>query len=191
MDHLITNMEKMLKTLAIRGRRCGLKFNPEKTVVVLFTRKRKMPEVKLKFEGKIINYSTSVTYLGVEIDAKLHWKLHIQNKITKAKRLLMQIANITRASFGPCPKLMRWAYTGIVRPMISYAAMCWAHEINDHQRDLLRKLNRLAINTFAVIPRSTPTRYLEIALDVIPLDLFFKSVATASFYRLNRHLVFG
>ena len=164
-------MEKMLKTLAIRGRRCGLKFNPEKTVAVLFTRKRTTPEHFIKFEGVHLPYSESVLYLGVTIDSKLHWREHVQNKINKAKKLILNIANITRTSFGPCPQLMRWAYTGIVRPMLSYGAIAWAHEINtDHLKDKLQKLNRLAINTFAVIPRSTPTRYLEIALDIMPLD---------------------
>ena len=186
-DHLVTNMEKMLKTLAIRGRRCGLRFNPEKTVVVLFTRKRKAPEHFIKFEGKLLAYSSSVLYLGVLIDSKLHWKLHIQNKIDKAKKLICNIASITRVSFGPCPKLMRWAYTGMVRPMLSYAALAWAHELNsDHLKDQLRKLNRLAINTFAVIPRSTPTRYLEIALDIMPLEIYCQQVATASYYRLHK-----
>ena len=150
-------------------------------MAVLFTRRRKAPEHFIKFEGKILSYSNSVVYLGVHIDSKLHWKLHIQNKIDKAKKLIHSISNITRVSFGPCPKLMRWAYIGMVRPMLSYAAMAWAHEINnDHTKEKLRKLNRLAINTFAVIPRSTPTRYLEIALDVMPLDLYFKHTAAES-----------
>ena len=83
-DHLVINMEKMLKVLTIRGRRCGLKFNPEKTIAVLFTRKRKVPERFGKFEGRILPYSQSVVYLGVTFDTKLHWKLHLQSKIDKA-----------------------------------------------------------------------------------------------------------
>ena len=191
-DHLVINMNKMLKSLAIQGRRCGLHFNPEKTVAVLFTRKRLNPEHFIKFEGKIIQYSESVVYLGVTLDSKLHWKVHIQNKINKAKKLIMGISNITQGAFGPCPKIMRWAFTGIVRPMLSYGALVWAHELNnEHLLDKLRKLNRLAINTFTNIPKSTPTRYLEVALDVMPLDLFCKRTAAASYYRLKQHLVFG
>ena len=127
-------------------------------MAVLFTRKRKAPKHFLTFEGKTIPYSNSVRYLGVDLDSRLHWKLHINAKIKSAKRLIMQIAAITNRSFGPCPKLMRWAYTGIVRPMLSYGALVWAHEINtQHMQDCLQILNRLAINTFCVIARSTPT----------------------------------
>ena len=128
-DHLVIRMQKMLSNLVTWGNGCGLRFNPEKTVAVLFTRKRKLPTHFLKFEGKTLHYSSSVRYLGVELDSKLHWRLHIPEKNKAAKKRIMQIAAITNKSFGPCPKLMRWAYTGIVRPMLSYGALVWAHEL--------------------------------------------------------------
>ena len=68
-------------------------------------------------EGKMLPYSDNVRYLGVDLDSKLHWKVHINNKIKLAKRALMSIANVTQNSFGPSPKLMRWTYNGIIKPM--------------------------------------------------------------------------
>ena len=35
-DHLVIRMQKMLDSLIPWGRRCGLRFNPDKTVAVLF-----------------------------------------------------------------------------------------------------------------------------------------------------------
>ena len=183
-DHLVIRLEKMLQNLTGWGRECGLRFNPDKTVAVLFTRKRKIPNRFICFEGKYLPYSDTVRYLGVDLDAKLHWK--INNKIKIAKRVIMTIANVTQNSFGPSPKLMRWTYHGIVKPMLSYGALVWAHEINtDLLATSLRKLNRLAINTFCNIPRSTPTRFLEIALDVPPLELYFQQLAIQTYYRLK------
>ena len=75
---------------------------------------------------------------------------------------MMHISNLTCASFGPKPKMMKWAYTGIVRPSLTYGAICWSHELgNETIASELRKINRLAINTFCFISRSTPTRLLE------------------------------
>ena len=116
-DHLLIRLEKMLQNLTGWGRECGLRFNPEKTVAVLFTRKRKEPTNFVCFEGKMLPYSDNVRYLGVDLDSKLHWKIHINNKIKLAKRALMSIANVTQNSFGPSPKLMRWTYNGIIKPM--------------------------------------------------------------------------
>ena len=116
----------MLEKLVDWGRGCGLRFNAEKTVAVLFTRKRKLPTKFINFEGKLIPYSNEVRYLGVDLDSKLHWKVHVNGKIKMAKRRIMQLANLTSKSHGPCPKLMRWAFEGIVRPMLAYGALVWA-----------------------------------------------------------------
>ena len=88
-DHLVLRLQKMLKSLVAWGKRCNLKFNAEKTVAVLFTRKRKAPKHFLTFEGKTLEYSPTVTYLGVVLDAKLTWRHHIGEKIKKAKNCLL------------------------------------------------------------------------------------------------------
>ena len=52
-DHFVIRLEKMLQNLTGWDRECGLRFNPEKTVAVLFTRKRKEPTNFVCFEGKM------------------------------------------------------------------------------------------------------------------------------------------
>ena len=79
LDHIVINLEKMLKNLADWGNSCKLRFNPQKTVAVLFTRKRKEPTKFVRFENKTLPYSKEVRYLGITLDAKLHWKSHIED----------------------------------------------------------------------------------------------------------------
>ena len=182
----------MLKNLVNWGDSCKLRFNSEKTEVVLFTRKRKIPNNLLRFENKTLEFSESVKYLGVTLDSRLHWREHIENKISSAKRLIMGLSNITHKASGPCPKLMKWAYEGIVKPMLTYGALVWAHELNtDCLIKKLRKVNRLAINTLCLVPRSTPTRLLEVMLDIMPLHIYCKFIAMSSYYRQYNSLVLG
>ena len=184
LDHAISRLQKMLDSLTAWGRHCGLTFNPEKSVAVIFTRRQKVAPCPLYIDGKPIEYKQEVKYLGVTLDSKLHWKKHIDDKISKAKRFITQVANITRKNWGPKPRLMRWAYLGIVRPMVTYASMIWGHRASYHEKRL-RRLNRMAINTMGSFPKSTPTAALEVMLDIMPLHLYCAQEALAARGRLH------
>ena len=190
LDHALKKLQKMLDDLTEWGKTCGLKFNPDKSVAVIFTRRHKIPPFKLKIDGKNIEYRTEVRYLGVLLDSKLHWKPHIEEKLIKTKQYLGKVANMTRNNWGPKPMLMRWAYIGIVRPMLCYGSMIWGHRAPEVMAKL-RRINRMAINTFANFPKSTPTTALEVMLDIKPLHLFCIQEALAARVRLDRVLDFG
>ena len=189
LDHALKRLQKMLNELTEWGRKCGLKFNPEKSVAVVFTRRRKQPPFKLKIDGGEIEYKSQVKYLGVTLDSKLHWTPHLEEKLTKTKKYLGKVANMTRKNWGPKPKLMRWAYIGVVRPMLCYGAMIWGHRAPELM-EKFRRINRMAINTFANFPRSTPTAALEVMLDIKPLHLFCVQEAVAARIRLDDVLEF-
>ena len=61
----------------------GLSFSANKTKVMLFTRKtKKMRKLRLYIQGQEIEQVNSFKYLGITLDSKLHWNLHMDN-ITK------------------------------------------------------------------------------------------------------------
>ena len=190
LDHALKRLQKMLDDLTRWGERCGLKFNPEKSIAVVFTRRNKKPPFALKIDGREIEYKLEVKYLGVTLDSKLHWNKHIEEKLSKTKKYLTQVAYATRKNWGPKPKLMRWAFIGIVRPMLCYGAMIWGHRAPELVAKF-RRINRMAINTFASFPKSTPTTALEIMLDIKPLHLFCVQEALAARIRLDPVLEFG
>ena len=187
--NMIDQMQTVLDRLVTWGRTCGLHFNSQKTVVVMFTRATRSFDREVRMDGQLIPYSKSVVYLGVTMDAELKWHTHIDNKIKKAKGLIMKLASITNSYWGPKPALMKWAYTGIVRPMISYAALSWGHTAEIEQvEEALRRVNRLALCTIVKVPRSTPTRAMEIIMDVMPLHLHILKEGLKTFLRLKYEL---
>ena len=190
-DHphnMIDQMQTVLDRLVTWGQMCGLHFNAQKTVAVMFTRTKRTFERLVRMDGQLIPYSSSVVYLGVTMDSELKWKPHVETKVKKAKGLLMKLASIVNSYWGPRPKLMRWAYMGIVRPMVSYGAMAWGHTTEvDEVVTPLRRLNRLAMNTMVKVPRSTPTRAMEIILDVMPLHLHILKEGLSSYLRIMQH----
>ena len=187
--NMIDKMQAMLGRLVAWGNSCNLRFNAQKTVVVMFTRSHRSFPRQLRMDGQLIPYSDSVVYLGVTLDTELKWKAHVDSKITKTKRLIMKLASITNAYWGPKPKLMKWAYTGIVRPALSYAAAIWGHVLHeDGFQDSLRKINRAALCTIVKVPRSTPTRAMEVILDILPLHLHVKKEGFRTYLRLHREM---
>ena len=83
-------MQKRLDMLVEWGETKGLKFNPSKTVVVLFTRNSKLdrqPCRQLKMKGTLLNRSESATYLGVTLDKKLFWREHINTRLANGPGL--------------------------------------------------------------------------------------------------------
>ena len=187
--NMIDQIQPVLGRLVEWGNSCGLRFNAQKTVVILFTRATRTFHRQVRMEGQLIPYSDTVVYLGVTLDKELKWKPHITNKINKAKGLLMKLASIVSSYWGPKPKLMRWTWTGIVRPMLSYAALIWAHAADaDDVTEQLRRVNRLAMNTVVKVPRSTPTRTMEIILDIMPLHLHILKEGLRTAMRLQAEL---
>ena len=91
---MIGKMQRMNEELITWGKSCGLTFNAQKTVAVLFKRNKQVPSAHLTFDGKLLEYSETVTYLGVRLDEKLHWGQHITNKIDKAKQYLHKLSLI-------------------------------------------------------------------------------------------------
>ena len=167
------------------GRRCGLRFSPEKTVVVLFTRKYK-PEIpqQLEMYGKSVPFSDTVKYLGVTLDAKLTWKSHVETKVKAAKTKLNRLRTSMGKLWGINPLMTRWIFIGIIRPALSYGSLVWARCMERlWAANALRKVNRISLMMLGHFRRSTPTAGLEVIMQVRPLPIHIKYEACLA---LNR-----
>ena len=183
-ESMLSRLQVMLNELVVWGKTCGLSFNASKTAVIHFSRRLKTPSFWLSMEGQILKYSDSTKYLGVILDRELKWKAHAENKIKKSKKLLAKLLGIARSNIGPKASLMKWTYEGIVRPGLGYAAMIWTHKLKTARiQTELKKLDRLAILSFAQVKRPTPTEGLRIIYDIIPAHLHLEMVGLASYIR--------
>ena len=62
----------------------GLKVNPLKSNVIIFTRKCKPEPVQpLKIGRREIAFTNSVKYLGIFLDPNLNWKQHLTERMKK------------------------------------------------------------------------------------------------------------
>ena len=79
----------------------------------------------ITFYGKELILSTQVKYLGVILDPKLNWQLHLDAKCNKAIVSFYQLRGSIGKTCGITPKITRSMYTAVIRPSLSYASLVW------------------------------------------------------------------
>ena len=109
--------------------------NASKTEVIIFRHKnkplmyRKTPtdplvpwKLKIKLEGKLIQPSTHVKYVGVLLDSHLEWKYHVDELSTKLSRAVGMLAKIRHFVDA---KTLNMIYYGIFSSLMLYGSQIW------------------------------------------------------------------
>lgn len=81
---------------------------------------------------------------------------------------------------------MYWIYTSIIRPILTYASFLWwkeAYKVGVNKK--LTQLQRLACLYTTGVMQTTPTAALEVALELLPLNIFIEREAMRTTYRLQ------
>ena len=188
---MVSNMQKAINTAVDWGAQNGLSFNQQKTECIWFYRKYKWkdPQEKVKMNGMPIEYTNQVKYLGIILDSKLSWKQHMRHKVNKAKRHLMAFKNAFGILWGPSPRMLKWAFNGIIVPALLYGAVVWARVCAQKTiQSQLGKLNRLICLLMMPLRKGTPTSGLEVILNIFPLDLKAEEAALKGYLRVNNKI---
>ena len=175
----VNAIQTILNRLINWGETCNLKFNPTKTLMIIFSSKKTTPKstIPLKINDQDVTTVNSIRYLGVTLDSKLSWDQHRNITIQNAKQNLVAISQKIAKTWGPKPHISKWIYTGIIRPKILYASMNWGHTLNTKKvKDQYDKLNRIALHMITPCRKSISTASLEIIYDLLPLPLMLSLI---------------
>ena len=188
-SRLIKTMQKTLVEVENWGRRCGLTFNPSKTVVIMFSRRKDRDFRKLKMGGVELEYASETKYLGVTLDSRLTWKSHINCKTIAAKKMIYLVNQAVRGNWGPAPELSRWALTGVVWPALTYACVCWGHAVKTKWlKKRLDRIDRLGLLSVTQCAPSTPTQALRVIYGTPPCRLLIDKLALDTLIRYRSRM---
>jgi ribonuclease HI/retron-type reverse transcriptase len=180
-------MQSALRKAYSWADRTGLRFSAAKTTAVIFSEHESQLSAPLTLGPDNIQVKEQVTYLGVLFDRLLNWEPHISRKVLAAKKHLMMLRGIVGPSWGPPPHIMRWLYTCVVRPAITYGALVWAKSTRTKVvQTQLAKAQRLGLILTASMRQNTPTAGLEIITNVIPLHICIVELAVSTYNRIGR-----
>ena len=101
----------------------------------------------------------------------------------KAKGILMQCRKAVGPTWGFTPKTMKWIYTAVVRPSLSYGAVIWINGLKTKKNiTLLNSVQRLAN---ILISGALPGNALNKINDIIPIDNWIEEEALTGTLRLK------
>ena len=174
-------MQRILNHLGQWADKFGLDFCQDKTNFVVFsTSNRKLNLEELYLKGNLVkemNHTKGLKYLGVTLDRKLSFKIHIDNKIKETKSKLGLAKQKIWAQHGTNCKWLKYAYSAVAIPTLTYAAHIWAHKISANHRRGLKDINRLACKLIAPQVGRSPLDGLEVILGIQPLDITVEAAA--------------
>ena len=164
----------------------NLSVNPNKTVIVPFSRKHKLSLPPIRLGGTVVGLSNQVKYLGITLDQKLLWTPHIDSIVLKGTKALWACKSMHGKQWGMSPQMGKWIFTAIVRPIITYGAVIWWTATR--KKTVIAKLNRLQRAACLLISsamKTCPTAAIEYAVGLTPLHIFIRKVATTTCFRLK------
>ena len=167
----------------------GLSLSALKTHSVMFTWRRNWRDQlskPLQVDNTVIEIRNTTKFLGVTLDSKLAWNDHIEKSCKKAKGILLQARRSIGPSWGFTPETMKWIYTALVRPCLTYAAMTWINGLTKQQNlTKLKSVQRLANILITGALPSSPGDPLNMITNMIPIDLCIEEEAALGLLRLK------
>lgn len=183
-------LSEALKNVSQFFKNWKIKLNESKTEAIVFTKSgnmiKKLNQNPLPFEGNLLPWKESVTYLGVVLDQKLSFRPHIDKMIAKARGMVSCLYCLLRKNNSVPIDTKISIYRAIVRPIMTYACPVFNNCPVTHFR-------RLQIQQNKVLRMATNAPWFTRNDDMhdetnIPFIRDFIDKLTESFYdRANSH----
>ena len=148
-----------------------ISLNATKTEVILFRNPQKTVNhnICIKLNGKPLNFTSSVKYLGITLDEHLSWKNHYDSlsiKLNKSNGILSKLRH-----FLPRNSLIT-VYYALFQSHISYANQVWGQKIAPSSR--IFKLQKAAVRILSFSDFNAHSKPLFESLNLLTIfDLIF------------------
>lgn len=154
-------LSKILK----RIKKLGLSLSEKKTAIVAFYKKRQDQRIqKVRIGQEEIPITGSMKYLGIFLDHRWKFDVHIEYLEKKAQKIINALSRIMPNLRGPC-EAKRRLYAHTIASVINYGAAIWSGALTDRKLNAkLRKIQRItAIRVIAAYKTTSADAALLLA----------------------------
>jgi hypothetical protein len=169
----ILKLEKEGKRSLEWGTRHNAIFDRKKANFMLFTH-RKLDVRPFKFGNISLPPSLLVKYLGIILDTKLSFKLHLDKVRKCGKQTVNQLARISRCSYGIGLKQSRNLIISVLRSRILFGSVIWATTRN--KASIISLMNKIFNSASRTVLGMFCTTPIEVLLRESPLMNFFDTL---------------
>ena len=135
-----------------------LTLNSQKTECVAFSSNGKPLQIKLDMNGTIIKNRQSVKFLGILIDDKLDWNIHVTSLLIKLKCSLYLLNCGRNFMSTHCMKLLYYAH---FYSHLSYGISIWGSMLKGTQLQKLQLIQNKAVKIILKIKRTSSLSDLD------------------------------
>ena len=168
-------LQDTLDNLSLWATELGIEISPEKTELVVFSRKHSPTQLQLQLSGKTITQSLSFKYLGIWFDSKCYWGKHTRYLKQKCQQRINFFRAITGTWWGAHPENLIRLYQTTILSLMEYGSFCFASAADVHMIKLERiqyRCLRIALGCM----QSTHTMSLEVLAGVLLLKNRFREL---------------
>jgi ribonuclease HI len=169
-NYKINAIDRMHLCLDLMDNWCetnGLAINPKKAELMCFTKIKKLRIEQLKFKDVVMKTVNSVKYLGLHIDSKLDYKIHIKNVKTRIDKTIFMIRKFSQLTWGLSINTLILLYKAIILPRITYACCIWYHKsLKGENLNNIKNIQSTILRRLAFSIGSTPHLAIVTALNI-------------------------
>lgn len=159
--------------------------NSSKSKNVVFTL-RPHGLIPISLNSEIIPESNSAKYLGIHLDRKMNWGIHITMKCAQVKARCRKLYWL----LGPNSRLSltnkRLLYQMLIKPIWAYGAQMWGCAATSNRDKLQRQQNKI-LRTIANAPWYISNEIIRNDLRISTVEETIKKAANKHEFKLHRH----
>ena len=164
-----------------------IKFNEEKSKVMLLTRRKRNEQKKVAvyLNNKAIHQVEKLKYLGIIFDYKLTFRDHINYIAEKCTKLTFTLAKSAKINWGLGHKALKTTYVRATLPLLLYGAPVWIRAMEKGKyKNKIARVQRLINIKMANAYRKVSSEALCVVTGMTPIH--FKIKQAAEFYLHTR-----
>jgi hypothetical protein len=150
-----------------------MSLNASKTVFMLVNKKLiNCSHLSLTINGLSISPSTETVFLGLTVDCRLKWLVHVNRKIAAAKRVYFSLRAALKSTWGYDKYRLKFLYYSVVEPFLLYGCSVWAPLLSSKKNiKLLRSFQRSVTLPLSSAFKSVSTESCLALSNILPIDL--------------------